>query len=335
MYPEKLTPHLEALTVDSHAIAAMFRYDEREKATLDYELADPLGEGRYAVAGRAVHQYPDRLLVHVTGLCAAHCRYCFRRTGAHRTCGPLDERSTGLILGYLKGHNQIKEVLLSGGDPFTMGTDQWEYLLKGIRQARPDITLRIGTRMPVSDPARFEDNRLMDLLADHGAAWIMTHINHPDELTAETRACLERLRSNGLSLANQTVLLKGVNDEVPILAGLFTSLVGLGVKPYYLFQGDLAMGTAHFRVPLSRSLAIVNELRRHVSGLAMPVFAVDIPGGGGKVPLSAPWLGAPGKKGWPLTHPDGHTGFYPEEPEEPIVQGQGNASLISPCRHQG
>lgn len=313
MYPEKLTTHLEALALSSRAVAAMFRYDDREKATLDYELADPLGENRHAVAGRAVHQYPDRLLVHVTGRCAAHCRYCFRRTGAHRACGPLDERETGLIQDYLKGHDQIKEVLLSGGDPFTMGTDLWEYLLDGIRQARPDITVRIGTRMPVSDPVRFEDNRLLQLLADHGAVWIMTHINHSDELTAETRACLERLRKNGLSLANQTVLLKGVNDEVEVLAGLFTSLVGLGVKPYYLFQGDLALGTAHFRVPLSRALAIVNELQRHVSGLAMPVFAVDIPGGGGKVPLCPPWLGAPGKKGWPLTHPDGHTGFYPEE----------------------
>ncbi len=318
MYPEKLTTHLEALALSSRAVAAMFRYDDREKATLDYELADPLGESRHAVAGRAVHQYPDRLLVHVTGRCAAHCRYCFRRSGVHRACGPLDERETGLIQDYLKGHDQIKEVLLSGGDPFTMGTDLWEYLLDGIRQARPDITVRIGTRMPVSDPVRFEDNRLIQLLADHGVVWIMTHINHSDELTAETKASLERLRKNGLSLANQTVLLKGVNDEVEVLARLFTTLVDLGVKPYYLFQGDLALGTAHFRVPLSRALAIVNELRRHVSGLAMPVFAVDIPGGGGKVPLCPPWLGAPGKKGWPLTHPDGHTGFYPEEKDGPV-----------------
>ena len=218
-----------------------------------------------------------------------------------------------MILDYLAGHGQIKEVLLSGGDPFTMDTGLWEYLLCGIRQARPDITVRIGTRMPVSDPGRFEDSRLIRLLCHHGAIWIMTHINHPDELTAETQACLARLRKSGLSLANQSVLLKGVNDEVQVLAKLFSCLVGLGVKPYYLFQGDLALGTAHFRVPLSRSLAIVNELRRYVSGLAMPVFAVDIPGGGGKVPLTAPWLGALGKSGWPLTHPDGHTGFYPEE----------------------
>ena len=313
MYPEKLTPHLENLARGSRAVTAMFKYDEREKKTLAYELADPLGESRYAVAQRAVHQYPDRLLVHVTGRCAAHCRYCFRRNGVHRSEGPLDEREIGLILDYLKAHGRICEVLLSGGDPFTMGTNRWEMLLNGIRQARPDICVRIGTRMPVSDPARFEDSRLIRLLADHGAVWIMTHINHPDELTLETKKCLEQLRKNGLSLANQAVLLKGVNDDVKVLATLFTCLVGLGIKPYYLFQGDLALGTGHFRVPLSRSLALVNELRKHVSGLAMPVFAVDIPGGGGKVPLCPPWLGPLEKNGWPLIHPDGHKGFYPEE----------------------
>ena len=247
MYPEKLTPHLETLALGSPAIAAMFRYDEREQATLNYELADPLGERRYAVAERTVHQYPDRLLVHVTGQCAAHCRYCFRRTGAHRACGPLNERETGLMLDYLKGHDQIKEVLLSGGDPFTMGTELWESLLNGIRQARPDITVRIGTRMPVSDPARFEDSRLIRLLADHGAVWIMTHINHSDELTAETKACLERLRKNGLVLANQTVLLKGVNDGMPVLAELCTTLVGPGSQTVLPVPG----GPGHWARPIS------------------------------------------------------------------------------------
>jgi len=317
-YPEKLTAHLRTLMNDNESgiFSKMFLHDHKENIIKSCELTDPLGGDAYAVSDSSVHHYKDRLLILVTDNCAAHCRYCFRRNTTGRGQGPLSEKEIGNIVSYLKQHSEIREVLLSGGDPFTLLNTQLKNVLSNLRRARPDVVIRIGSRMPVVSPERFFDKELLSLLKEYNTGWIMTHINHIKELSPDTKKALKLLKNSGLALANQTVLLKGVNDNVKDLTDLFSALTQIGIKPYYLFQGDLAQGISHFRVPLSRALKLVHNLRRELSGLSMPVFAVDIPGGGGKIPLQAPYLGELTTRGWHLTHPDGSEGYYPEEVDE-------------------
>lgn len=284
---------------------------EEEKA-LPYELADPLGEAGFSPLPRLIHRYDDRALLLVSDLCAVYCRHCFRRHFTSSGRGRLTKPELKEIIGYLSAHGEIRELLLSGGDPLTLGDREIDAIIGEIVKERPDLSLRLCTRMPAVLPSRITEELVL-CLCKYRSLWVVTHFNHPLELTEQSTAALSRFIDSGIPVVNQTVLLRGVNDSVSVLETLFSGLVYRRVKPYYLLQGDLARGTGHLRVPLKRSFGIVRELRSRISGLAMPVFAMDLPGGGGKIMLRDDYP-PPARDGWHcFASAKGIEYRYPEE----------------------
>jgi lysine 2,3-aminomutase len=275
------------------------------------ELEDPLGEGSHSPLPRLVHRYSNRALVVVTGACALYCRHCFRRRLSGDDFGEISDEQAEAVALWLRDHKGVKELLLSGGDPLTMNEKRLMKLMDLFRRERPDIVFRLATRIPVVDPRRITAS-LARNLGRRRPIWVVIQVNHPRELSRETLEAIDRLQLRGLPVINQAVLLKGINDDTDVLEELSDALVRAGVKPYYLFQGDLARGTAHFRVPLEEGLRLTEELRSRTSGLGMPSYAVDLPGGGGKVPLGASYISGRSQDGWELKTPDGHAGIYKE-----------------------
>jgi lysine 2,3-aminomutase len=296
-------------------VAAQFLPTIEELVRLPYEAVDPLSEAGFAGAQglerRLVRQYPSRALVRATTECAAYCRFCYRRSIMETDRGYLTEAEMAAVGSSLKGMSGLREILVSGGDPLVASDRQVEALLSTLRTAVPGVTLRICTRTPIVLPGRITP-ALIDLVQARGPAWFVIHVNHPAELGAEALAAFRRLIEAGIPLASQTVLLRGINDTTDILEQLFGQLVSLGAKPYYLFQGDLAAGTARFRVPLSRGLQIYAQLRSRLSGLELPRYAVDVPGGLGKAYLPEDIVQRT-EDGWLLRVASGKTGWYPEE----------------------
>jgi lysine 2,3-aminomutase len=269
----------------SDPIRRQFIPTVQELDVFSYETADPLGAEGYTPIPRLIHQYANRVLILTTGTCFVHCRHCFRRAFAGREAGALEEDEIKAILSYLRSHPEVQEVILSGGDPLTLSDKVLKDLMRGIRSRLPKAIIRIGTRAPVVLPSRISKS-FVEMLNGFKPVWIVSQWNHPSELTEESERAASALVDRGIPVLNQSVLLRGINDEVAILEELFNGLVRMRVKPYYLFQGDLAKGTSHFRTNLARGISIVTELRERLSGLSMPAFAVDLPGGGGKTLLT-------------------------------------------------
>jgi len=292
-------------------IAAQFVPQDAETAALSYESADPIGDSRYLVAERLVHRYADRALLLVSDRCAAYCRHCFRRHFTGHGGGQITEEQLDRACEYLASAPAVREVLLSGGDPLMLSDKDLGHVMDRLLQVDPTYILRICTRMPVVQPARITGD-VAEMLGRTGSVWAVIHANHHRELTDEFRAAVRRLITSGVPVLNQAVLLRGINDRVETLEALFRGLVRAGVKPYYLFQGDLAAGTAHFRVPLEQGIALMRELRSRLSGIALPTYAVDLPGGAGKVPVESSLLRVE-KETYVLRGPDGKEHFYPRE----------------------
>ena len=245
------------------------------------ELADPLGEAAHSPVPGLVHTYPDKVLLFATLSCAVYCRYCTRGrlVGKHSNDWKLSDE----VFQYLEKHTEICDVLVSGGDPLTLPDAELDGLLSKLRKIGHIRTLRLGTKVPAVLPARITPE-LAAILARH-RVWLQLHFIHPAELTAEmTRAC-DTLAGAGVPMVSQTVLLKGINDDTDTLAELFYGLLERRVKPYYLFQCDPVLGSSSFRTPVEKGLQIIRELQGRVSGLALPTFAIDAPGGGGKISL--------------------------------------------------
>ncbi len=264
----------------------------REFISLECETPDPLAEEQHLLTGRLIRRYQSRAVFLATDTCAMYCRHCFRRrfTGKHQGIAAADEIEEAARV--LEGLPEVRELLISGGDPLIMEDSQLERMFAIFRAARPDLVLRIGTRVPVVLPSRVTDSllKLLGKTADGAPVLLMTQFNHPRELDSESAAALRRLSDHGILLYNQTVLLRGVNDDADTLEELMNLLVSHRVTPYYLFQGDLASGTSHLRVSLEEGFRIESALRRRLSGVAMPRYAVDLPDGGGKVTLQEPSL---------------------------------------------
>ena len=284
-----------------------------------YELPDPLGEGLHGPLPRLVRRYRDRALLLVTGRCATYCRFCFRRHFASQAERDIAPEELERACAWIGERPEIEEAILSGGDPLILGDDRLAGVLEALRRARRGLLLRLHTRLPAVLPARVT----ADLARRLGALrplWLVTQFNHPRELTPASLEALERLSAAGVPLLNQSVLLKGVNDDAGVLAALFRGLQRAGVKPYYLFQPDLARGTAHFRPSLRRGLELAARLAEQLSGVARPVYALDLPGGGGKVALHA-GSASRVRDGWYLLEDGAGRGYrYPVE-EEP-AEGQ-------------
>ncbi|QEN09749.1 KamA family radical SAM protein [Oceanispirochaeta crateris] len=309
-------PYYLNLALQHDGIRRQLIPTKQEMMFLDTESSDPLSEGIHSPVPRMIHRYGNRVAVLVTDRCSIHCRHCFRRSFTGKGHADLSQSECDSIIGYIENHKEIQEVLLTGGDPLTLGDSSLLEILKRFRTVRDDLIIRLATRIPAVYPRRINP----DLLREIGRLsplWMVIQFNHPEELTPESRRALRIIREAGIPMVNQTVLLKAVNDDSDILARLFQGLLREGVKPYYLFQGDLARGTSHFRVPLERGWQIMDELRVKISGLAMPSYAVDLPGGGGKIPLNRSLLLRTTKTAYVFknTEVDGREYEYPRETE--------------------
>ena len=250
------------------------------------EADDPLGEDHDSAVPGLVHRYPDRVLFLATGFCSTYCRYCTRSRMVGEAGGGY-QFSYGQwekALAYIEAHREIRDVLISGGDPLTLGDDKLEWLLGRLRAIEHVEFLRIGSKVPVVLPQRVTRN-LVRILKRYHPLWMSLHLTHPAELTPETTEAFTRLADAGIPLGSQTVLLKGINDSVETLKPLFHGLLKRRVRPYYLYQCDPITGSAHFRTPVEKGLEIIRGLRGHTTGYAVPTYVIDAPGGGGKIPL--------------------------------------------------
>jgi lysine 2,3-aminomutase len=255
-----------------------------EGRSVEGDMRDPLGEESHEVAPELIQRYPDRALLLATDRCAIYCRFCTRSRIVGSGGGPRSELRLMPAFEYLRAHPEIRDVIVSGGDPLAMSTSRIVRVLQALRYIPSVETIRIATRMPVALPQRLT-NELISALKPFHPIWIMTHFNHPKELTAQAREGLRRLVDAGFPVMNHTVLLRGVNDDSAVLTELFRGLVRERAKPYYLLQTDPVRGTSHLRTPLDTGLRIMSELQGRLSGIALPKFIVDTPGGLGKVPV--------------------------------------------------
>jgi len=253
------------------------------------DMSDPLGEEKYTPVEGIVHRYPDRVLFLLTHKCSMYCRHCTRRRIVGCEDFSVSNNNMEKALDYIRQNPQIRDVLLSGGDPFVM-PDLWlENIIKKLREIPHLEIIRIGTRTPVVLPMRITDD-LLNMLRKYHPIWINTHFNHPKEITAESARACEKIADAGIPLGNQTVLLRGINDNVDTLKELFIKLVKIRVRPYYLYQCDIAEGIGHFRTPVSQGIEIMKNIRGYISGYAIPTFVIDAPGGGGKTPVNPDYI---------------------------------------------
>lgn len=245
---------------------------------------DPLCENRQSPVPAVIHRYPDRVVFLITNRCAMYCRHCMRKRQVGAVDGNVDAESVQAGIDYVRNHTAVRDVILSGGDPLMLADDELAPILKALRAIPHVSILRIHSRMPCTLPQRITQP-LVDLLRGAAPLYLNTQFNHPVEITAEAEQACSLLVDSGIPVGCQTVLLKGVNDTPAVMAELLRKLVAIRVKPYYLHHPDLVRGTAHFRPPVKAGLAIMEALRGHVSGLCLPHYMIDLPGGGGKVPL--------------------------------------------------
>jgi lysine 2,3-aminomutase len=292
-FPLSITPYyLSLINKEDYSNDPIFMQSfpsPKELEISPHDMSDPLAEDKDSPVPNITHRYPDRVLLQVSNVCAMYCRHCTRK----RKVGDIDsiplkqEIQNGIE--YIKQNPVIRDVLLSGGDPFMLSDDFLDWILTKLREIPHVQVIRIGSRMPVVLPYRVTDS-LVTMLKKHHPLWVNTHFNHPREVTASTREALAKLVNAGIPLGNQSVLLAGVNDCPRIMKSLVHKLVESRVRPYYLYQCDLSEGLSHFRTPVGKGIEILESLRGHTSGFAVPTYVVDAPGGGGKIPLNPNYL---------------------------------------------
>lgn len=253
------------------------------------DMTDPLDEGLDSPVPGLTHRYPDRVLLLITDQCSMYCRHCTRRRFAGQDDRAMPIKNIKRAIEYIKKHKEIRDVLLSGGDALCVSDSTLDYILGSIRAIEHVEVIRIGTRTPVVMPQRIT-KELCDVIKKHHPVWLNTHFNHPNEITKEAKQACEMLINAGVPVGNQSVLLKGVNDCSYIMKKLVHELVMMRVRPYYLYQCDLSEGIEHFRTSVSTGIEIIEMLRGHTSGFAVPTFVVDAPGGGGKIPVNPQYV---------------------------------------------
>ncbi len=291
-YPLAITPHYLSLVdlddpfdpIRRQSIPCM---DEITMGTLGSE--DPLEEKRDSVVPGLVHRYPDRVLMVLTDICPMLCRHCTRKREWHHGGWVRSDEEIDKMLDYIRHSKNVRDVIISGGDPLTLSTRRLESILVKIRQIEHVEIIRIGTRYPVVLPQRIDDE-LCNMLSKYGPIWLNTHFNHFNEITDESAKAVDRLVRAGVPVNNQTVLLRGINDSVETQLKLSQTLLKIKVRPYYLFQCDEVQGTEHLRTPVEAGIRIIEGMRGHTSGLAVPAFVIDLPDGGGKVPLQPDYV---------------------------------------------
>ncbi len=314
--------------------------DEVEFA--DIGEPDPLQEEEDMPVPGLVHRYPDRVLMQVTNVCPMNCRHCTRKREWEEGLWTRDDREIDRIIEYLEKTPQVRDVLISGGDPLVLGTAKLDRILSRLRAIPHIEIIRIGTRFPVVLPQRI-DQELVDALSKYRPLWVNTHFNHPREITKEAALACDRLQRGGIPMNNQSVLLKGVNDSLPVMRSLCHELLKIGVRPYYLYQCDPVKGTEHLRTSIWKGIEIIEGLRGHTTGFAVPQFVIDAPGGGGKIPISPNYLLDETKNGVILRNYEGFVFEYKnpipkEKAEETFVMKRsfhGNERLNRRKRYHG
>lgn len=292
-FPMSITPYyLSLINTENMTDDPVFKQSfpvMNELQVMRSDMADPLHEDEDSPVPGVTHRYPDRVLLLVSNMCAMYCRHCTRkrRVGDHDSIPGKEEIQAGI--DYIRNTPQIRDVLLSGGDPFLLPDDYLDWILTELRMIEHVEVIRIGTRTPVVLPYRITDG-LVQMLRKHHPIWINTHFNHPRELTASSREALRKLADAGIPLGNQSVLLSGVNDCPRIMRSLVHKLVANRVRPYYLYQCDLSEGLGHFRTPVGKGIEILESLIGHTSGFCVPTYVIDAPGGGGKIPIMPNYL---------------------------------------------
>jgi lysine 2,3-aminomutase len=288
---------------------------------------DPLDEKGDSVVPGLVHRYPDRVLIVLTDICPMLCRHCTRKRewrhgGWVRTPAEIEA-----ILEYIRRNTVIRDVIISGGDPLTLSTQHLESIISGIREIPHVEIIRIGTRFPVVLPQRIDDE-LCAMLSRCGPIWLNTHFNHYREITLEAAAACDRLLRSGVPVNNQSVLLRGINDTVEAQTELCHGLLSIKVRPYYLFQCDEVAGTEHLRTPVDVGVKIIEGMRGHTSGLAIPTFVVDLPDGGGKVPLQPNYVLSQTEEGLELRNYQGRLFLYRNPGAQPCLE-VGSATILT------
>lgn len=253
------------------------------------ETDDPVGEEKDSPVPGLVHRYPDRVLLLATDRCASYCRFCTRSRLVSGAGGTRFLPEIEAALDYIAAHTEIRDVLISGGDPLLLSDEKIDMLLRRLRAIPHVEFIRIGTRVPVFLPQRITPE-LCSVLKKHGVIWMSLHLNHPNEISRETALALERLSFAGIILGSQSVLLRGINDNVETLRSLVHRLLQVRVRPYYLYACDPISGSAHWRVPVEKGIEIIRNLRGWTSGYAVPQFVIDAPGGGGKIPINPNYI---------------------------------------------
>ena len=282
------------------------------------EMADPCGEDSHMPVPGLVHRYPDRVLFLVTDRCASYCRYCTRSRVVSGVGEQHLDTEFEAAFRYLEEHTEIRDVLLSGGDALMLSNNRLEAILKRIRSIEHIEFLRIGSRVPIFLPQRITPE-LCQMLQKYHPLWMSVHVNHPRELTIEVKEALERLANHGIPLGNQSVLLNGVNDDVDTMKTLVHKLLRCRVRPYYLYACDLIKGSSHLRTSISKGLEIIEGLRGHTTGYAVPQFVIDAPGGGGKVPLNPDYLIHRDGERTLIRNYEGKVYSYPEPDLQPAI----------------
>lgn len=312
-YAVRVTPAVYDTISDispADPVALQYLPDTRELSQTADEREDPIGDSARSPVPGIVHRYPDRVLLMPVTRCAVYCRYCFRRETTGKGTGLLPPAQLDAALDYIRQHKTIWEVILSGGDPLVLSPRRLAALLEQLDKVDHIGVIRIHSRVPVADPARITAGLCALLEKIQKPVYIVLHINHAQEISVAVEQSVKKLRQSGCVLLSQSVLLKGVNNDAAVLEQLFRRLVTLKVKPYYLHHPDKAPGTAHFRLPLAEGQQIMRQLRTRLSGIAQPVYMLDIPGGYGKIPVTPCYLSAEGDGIYTLEDPSGKRHRY-------------------------
>jgi lysine 2,3-aminomutase len=315
--PVAITPHYASLLDENDPTQPLRRSVipvAAEHLSAPGEAKDPLGEDEDSPVHGLVHRYPDRVLFLVTEFCSTYCRYCTRSRMVGKKASPFKMENWEKALAYIEATPAVRDVLLSGGDPLTLPNEKLEWLLSRLRRIPHVEIIRIGTKVPAVLPQRITP-ALTSMLKRYHPLWMSLHFTHPDELTPETRQACEKLADAGIPLGSQTVLLAGVNDNGETMKALFQGLLRARVRPYYLYQCDPILGSAHFRTPVSKGIEIIQELRGHTTGYAVPNYVIDAPGGGGKVPLLPETVVGRENGDLLLRNYEGGIYRYPDSPE--------------------
>ncbi len=315
-YKFAMTPYWASL-IDPHnpecpfLLQAVPTPDELKVSTGEFE--DPLAEEVDSPVPGLTHRYPDRVLILITTICSLYCRFCTRRRVILDKEGHLERGQMERILGYIGSHPEIRDVILSGGDAVVTGSilETW---LKGLRRIPHVEIIRVASKIPCVMPMRITEE-LVSVLKKYTPIYFMTHFNHPYEITPEAKRACDLLVESGIPIMNQAVLLRKINSDVLIMKRLMQELLKIRVKPYYIYQCDLSEGISHFRTPVQKGIEIIEALRGHTSGLAVPEFVIDVPGGGGKVPVMPSYLISQSDKKVILRNYEGLIASYPQ-PEE-------------------